>query len=480
MSVIATPSVQSAQSRLTRHYLDKLRKANDGVRRGPGNRQHWHRVMEQDWEQIKQRQAWAAARTTAEPEQARLCTLFTIATADILRVQLTSDEQLAWTQQALAAAQSLHDGEAERTLLYQAAFLSLTSEKLDLAEQYVHQLLALPQSTQDDLSLGRAWYILGTLDFTRGALDEALDYYKRSIVQFERCQAASEMAVVWRGLGRALQFGGQYQQARDNFQRYLDASSAADSAYGVFDAHVGLSGICLALHDYQAAQRYAQRAVTLGRAFEHSRLFPPALLSLAHAEKWLAQYESANAHYVEALAIARLVCSPSTISNGLYGLGQSMFLQGNYGAALIHLREAVDVAREAQFAIRVCEASLDIVYVLVAQHELSLARDQLRDALTMATRIGTPHFLVKALAAAISLWHAQGEGEQAALWAALLAQHKPQLHPSLFDLSIYTQLEAELGSRRYDETVTRGELLTLEDAIHTLDALLATAAEHHG
>ncbi|MCL4251678.1 MAG: tetratricopeptide repeat protein [Anaerolineae bacterium] len=470
------PTIHTAQSRLTRHYLDKLRKANDSVRRGPGNRQYWHRVIEQDWEQIKQRQAWAASRKADEPEQAHLCAMFTIATSDILRVQLTSDEQLAWAQQALEAAQSLHDSEAERTLLYQAGFLSLTSEKLDQANRYGHQLLAMAEIAQDELSLGRAWYILGTIDFSHGSVDTAEALYTKCIAQFEACRAFGEIPVVWRGLGRATQFRGDYQLAKKHFQRYMDASAAVDNAYGVFDAHVALSGICLALHDYQTAEQYAQRAVILGRAFEHSRVFPPALISLAHAEKWLGKYESANAHYVEAIAAARTVGSPSTISNGLYGLGQSKFRQGDYAAALLHMQEAAEVARLAQFMIRLCESSLDMVYVYIARQELSQARDQLCEAHTIAERIRTPHFLAKTLAAAITLWYAWGEAEQAALWAGLLTKYTAQLHPSLFDMTMYARLEMQLGTIRYSQALKQGEVLTVEGVINDLKTLLANAA----
>lgn len=473
MNVAAT--FQTAQTRLTRHYLDKLQKANDSVRRGPGNRQHWHMVIDQDWEQIKQRQVWAASRKAVDPEQARLCAMFTIATSEVLRVQLTSDEQLAWAEQALEAAQSLRDNEAERTLLYQAGFLSLTSEKLDQAKRYGHQLLALAKTAQDDLSLGRAWYILGTVDFTRGSIDAAEAYYTKCIAKFEACRAFGEIPVVWRGLGRAAHFRGDYQLARDYYQRYLDASAVIENAYGIFDAHVALSGICLALHDYYAAEQYAQRAVALGRAYEHSRLFPPALIGLAHAEKWLGKYASANAHYEEAIAAARTVCSPSTISNGLYGLGQSKFRQGDYAASLLHMQEAIEVAQRVQFAVRVCETSLDIIYVYIARQELTQAFDQFREALDLAVHIGTPHFLTKALAVAITLWHARGESGPAALWAGLLAKYTPQLHPSLFDAGLYAQLETQLGATRYFQALEQGKLLTLEGAINDLKAQLAFA-----
>ena len=468
----AMPTIQTAQSRLTRFYLDKLCQANVNVRRGPGNREHWRRVIQQDWEQIRQQQAWAASQKDADTEQARLCTQFSIATSDILRLKLTPAEQLTWTQQALEAARRLHDQEAERTLLYQIGNISLTVEDFDQAGYYAQQLLEMAQATHDDIGLGRAWCILGTIDFTRGSMSTAETYYRKCIEQFASCDTVEEMTIVWRGLGRATQFQGNYQQARLFYQRYMDASVTTNNDYGVFDAHVALSGICLALRDYPAAEQYALHAVTLGRTFESSRLFPPALVGLAHAEKWLGKYESACAHYVEAITATRTSGSPSTISNGLYGLGQTEFWQGDYAAALSHMQEALEVAQLAQHTLRVCEASLDLVYVHIAQQELSRAHDQLREALKIVRNIRTPHFVAKTLAVAITLWHASGKFEQAAVWAGLLTQHTQLLHPSLFDMATYHKLESALGPQHYYDSLEQGKSLILEDTLSEVMSLI--------
>jgi tetratricopeptide (TPR) repeat protein len=451
--------------------LDKLRRANEHGRQGPGNREHWQRAIEQDWEQIKQQQAWAASQRARDAEQARLCALFPTAAVNVLRVQLAPTEQLVWIQQALDALLHLHDTETERALLFQAGYISLTAEKLDQALEYAQRLLELAQVAKDDLSLGRAWHLLGSADLARGLLDRAEAYYTRSIPHYEACHAVDEIPTVWRGLGRVAHFRGDYRQARVFAQRYLDSSAALGDDYGVLDAHVALSGSCLAMRDFSAAEQYALGAVALGRAYEHSRLFPPALLSLAHAEKWLGKFDSARTHYEEAIATARTIGSPTTVSNGLYGLGQAHFLEGNYAGALVRLQEALAVARLSQNMIRVCEAALDLVYVYIAQQALDQAWEQLREALVVARGIGTPHFMAKTLAAMVTLWQACGENAQAAVWAGLLKRHSQYLHPSLFDFAVYERLECHLGTARYRQALADGEALTLEGIGHDLSTL---------
>ena len=138
---------------------------------------------------------------------------------------------------------------------------------------------------------------------------------------------------------------------------------------------------------------------------------------------------------------------------------------GDYDAALTHMQEALEVAQAAQHTLRICEASLDMVYVYLAQEALEQAHDQLCEALNIVKDIGTPHFLAKMLAAAISLWQAQGEIKQAAIWAGLLIQHTQLLHPSLFDMAIFQQLETALGPQRYREALEQGKALILENIL---------------
>ena len=467
-----SPSVQTTRHRLAKHYLTKLQQANATIRRGRGNRDHWLNQMQQDWAQIKQWQAWSAAGKEQDIERARLCATFPISTADVLRVRTTASEQLVWASEALEAAQKLGDTATELLMLYQVAMLNLTIELMDEADRHAQSFLERAQAVDDPLSLGRAWYVLASAAFTRGIFDKAEEYFTKCLPLLEACNAIDEMLVVWRGLGRLAQFRGNYEQARNNYLRFLNAAMTVGNEQSILDANVALSGIHLSLRDYVAAEDYAHRAVAIARSFGMSRWFPPALLSLAHAEKWQGKLESACAHYEEAIAPARLLCVPSTVINGLYGLGQARCRLGEYAEALTQFEEALALARNSQLPLRFSEVVHDMVYAHIALQEWDAARVRLREALESAQKLGTPHFMTKTLAAAVTLWHYSGEHLQAAIWARLLANHVQYLHPSLFESIVYEQLERELGTERYQQAMEQGNALTLDDVILEVSHLL--------
>lgn len=464
--MISQSSVQQVQYRLARHYLNRLKQADRASRQGRENRAHWLHLIGRDWEQIQQWQSWSAAGEDREVERAHLCVTFPVEAASILRVRLPVVEQLVWVLQALTAAQKLDDSQAERTLLYQSGYLSISLEQPDQGEHYARQLAERAEAANDPFNLGRACFLLGAIAFICSQYDRAEAAFNTSLARLRACGAVEEIGQVWLGLGRVANVRGDYQQAHSYYLQYLQVASAAGNQQAVLDAHISLGGIYLALGDFQTAEKHARQAVTMARPFGQSRFLPPALFGLAHAEKYQGRYESACAHYKEGIEAARAVASaPSSIANGLHGLGQTKYLQGDAAAALPYLEEGLRIVQEARFHLRVCEIAHDMVIVHVTRNEMEAARVRLRQALESARQLATPHFLAKALAAAIVWWQHSGQPEQAAVWAGLLSRHVGQIQPSLFNSAVYDQLEKELGEERYDSAYERGKALNLDDVV---------------
>ena len=77
-----TVSIHATQYRLARHYLNKLRTADAAVRRGQASVSYGLTLFDQEWEQIRHWQAWAA-RSAAE-DAARLTRDFPLAGLEVL------------------------------------------------------------------------------------------------------------------------------------------------------------------------------------------------------------------------------------------------------------------------------------------------------------------------------------------------------------------------------------------------------------
>ena len=465
MSSLASSSGEVPRLRLTRHYAEKLRKASVATRHGSRSHVSWLRVIDQDWEQIKHSQAWSSSGDAYDVDRDRLCTAFILSTGSILQWKLTPAEQLEWAQEGLTSATRLGDGQAMRTLLYQVIMLNLTLEVLEGVDEQVAQLMRWAEQAGDKLTQGRAWYVMGMADFIRGNYDRTHECFSRSLALLQARRAANEIPIVFRGLGRVAQYRGEIEQAHKYYYAYLEAATAINSEHAVLLAHVSLSGILLATRDYEIAAYHAQLAVDIAQTFGMTRILPPAMLSLAHAKKWLGSYEEACQHYDKGITAARVFGSPSSISNGLHGLGQAHYFQGNPAAALPPLKEAITIAREANLPLRVCEIAHDMVHVHIALGDLEPAWALLQEATTISLRLAKAPFYAKSLAAALMLWQADGYLEQAAVWAGTLATIEKNLHPTVFDLRALDVLENTLGSEHYREAIHQGKSYSPESVV---------------
>ena len=474
---LSTATLHQAESRLARHYAQRLRQASRSLRYGPANHRYWVDHIRADWEQIAEQRALTARRQGADRERAQVCVEFAATTSDVLRIVLTPAEHMVWSQDALEAARAIDDVEMERELLYKAGFLGLTLETPDAAEAYGRQLLALVEADRSPRDRGRAHFLIGAAAFLRGEYPRAEEGFFASIACLEKITPDEALGQNWLGLGRVASLHGDYPRAQQYYTRYLEFTIAQGNQQTELEARVSMSGVHLAQGDLALAEEYALRALEAARAYGVTRYLPVTLFSLAHAQKAQGKLEQAVAHYMEGIQTARLISAPSTVANGLHGLGQTRAMQGDLDEAVRWCEEALERARQGRILIRVGEAASDLVLLYVRQGRLDAAQARLIEAVRTAVKLDTPYFVAKALAGAVVLWAAQGDLERATLWTGLLLDHPGQLRPSLYAYTSpgFERLEQTLGPARYREAVERGRRLSFAEALAELSRVFAAS-----
>jgi tetratricopeptide (TPR) repeat protein len=457
-------ALHAAQYRLARHYTNQLQKSEDARFSSPVNRSHWIQLIDRDWDQIERWQRWSSADADNEPERLRCCVAFATGAEYTLRRRLAPRAYVKWIEQALKAARLLNDPAAVRLLLFRLAEAQANfTENLDEAEHYAVELADTSRVDNDHLNLGRALWILGSVESTRGSYDRAESRLNESLTYLQMCHASdveTAKASLW--LGRIAVYRGNYPLAMKLHLQYFQAMEVVGDEASAGGILPSISGIALFLGDYAAAETYALRAVEIARRLKLRRMLPVSLICLAHAEKTLGRLESACAHYHEAIETGRALMNPSSLINAYYGLAQACFLQGDSNDALIHQQEALALARESRLPFRICEVTSDMVMVRAVRGEIEAARDRLREALTQAAQLGTRRYWTIVTGAAVVLWQQAGEFTQAALWAgAIIDQIDYHEALGLFKQSCQ-QLEIALGSEDYQRLLTQGKTLTLE------------------
>jgi tetratricopeptide (TPR) repeat protein len=464
------PSLSGTQYRLARHYLNKLRTADEAVRRGQANISYGLNLFDQDWEQIRHWQAWAAKRKASDEASARLCKEFPLAGLEILASRNSATDQADWLMTALAAAQQLSDPDAECTLCYE---LFMTYYRLGMpekVEELANQLLKLGEAANDALSIERAFFGFGLVTEDRGLYAEAEANYQRALELALELGNTIEIGQALNGLGTVATYLGDYQKAYPYFVRQLELMETTGKKSDVCHALLSMGGVLLWLKEYASAEDYLQRAVTMSRVLGLQRLLGVSLIHLGAAALEQNHLETAYRYLEEGLEAVRSVGVVRQVMSGLSLLGDTWMRLGNTSSALTCLQEGLKMARESGSRRYICDLQCSLTNTYLALNDLDSARGALHEALTLAQSLSSRSEQVKAVLSAVAYYRCLGWNEQAARWAGSI-QDEPDLDQFLF-LSICALVEANLGAQRYQAALETGKSLGLDDVVSQLISLL--------
>jgi tetratricopeptide (TPR) repeat protein len=463
---------ESAQYRLARHYLGKLSHANNTLNRGTENRMHSLHLVDRDWAQIKQWQAWAGGWSEREPERAHLCVSYSLRASEILTLRLTPDERLKWLQQGWEAAKATHDQAAERTMRYRLAHAYMTVGNTEEADRLCNQLIEDATGNGDQISQGRAHYVLGVMGLVQGRFDAAGEHLHKSHALFENFQSEAEYGRILQSLGRLMSYHGDLRAAHDYYLRYLRFVTGTDreGEYGV--ALLTVAQSLINLGEYDTAFDYAQRAVQVCRRIGFVRMLPPTLLVQANAEVRLKQYESARRNYIEGLALARENNDQSTIVHALHGLGHVEIGENqDLDKALALWKEGLEIARVRKLPLYTYELLHDSAAALLERHHVEAAQAFFAEFAEVALGFDTEYYSAKMIGLAALYLSRTEQLEQAARWVGLLMDYREHVEGKEFD-ELCAELEAALGREQYESLVSEGKALDFTAARDESAALL--------
>ncbi len=468
---MAAQVLETAQYRLSQHYLGRLRQANVALQHNRDNSSHWLQVIEKDWAQIRNWQQWASARNTDDLQYARLSAAFGIVGDEYVHVRLSVPERLRWYRQGLIGARQSGDQLKERELLYLVGMMAYESGDFEEAERCGKDLLEVGRSPKDHLSLGRGWFLIGNIHSHRTELDSAETAFRRALTHFETCHAEIMTGHALQGIARIMIFRGRYDEALVHATRYLEITEAAGREIDFSLAYHTLSNIYTRLGNLHEAKSYALKAVENSRRLGYVQMIPGNLLILGYAELALNELDAAWDHFQETITASRANQSGFNLTAATYSLGDVRLRQNNLAEALSYYQQALTLAMEAKIAAYRSLCSIEIAYIHVLQHEIGAARSALRVGAETALEIKSDILLAKALIPAMKLWQAMSMLQPAAQWSGLLTLHPEHAEQDVVD-AINEQLEQDLGAESYRRAFEQGKSLTLSGAVTDMIGLL--------
>ena len=465
-----TENVNPAQAeyRLARHYLNKLRRLNEAVRRGRANASYAVAEFDLEWDQIKRWQHWTCRSETDDAARALLCIEFPFAGQDILSHRINAAEHVSWLQAALIAVDRLHDMTAERRLLYELQMAYYRVGSVDMIKEIATRLLQRGEEASDHLAIERALFGLAAYSDERGLYTDSRQYLQRALDLATPLKDAVETGRILNALGSVALHMGEYEEASHYFQQYLDLMESHGEVSKVCHALLSLGECLISQRAYDDAERQLQRAVSLCRTLAFQRLLGVGLLALGMLAVERDSLAEARHYLVEGLDVVRTVGVQRQIVQGLATLGYVELRSGEIESALLILQEGLRLAREGGRPRNICDMQVNLTYAHLETRDMAAARSAVTEALTRAQHIRLRPQQTRAIAAAVAYAHVMGALELAANWAGAI-YYDEALNEPIFT-SICAGLKSALGSNVYDRAIAAGRMSTKD---HVIAAILA-------
>lgn len=462
-------TLQEKRYYLAKHYLERLTAASAAYRRGHENTSYALALFDQEWPQIKQWWHWANLHAPQNDQIARLSVEYMQQGTELFYLRQTPQERLEWLQNALLAARKIQDLYTEVVCLFHMAWAIHKQADLEQAESMARKALALGQTNQNLLCVGRILHLLGEIVMRRGDYAEALDLCTRSLDILLTLEATTYLPDLYITISEIRYMQGDLAKARDYALRSVTILEAGGVEVGFANIYNWFGSLAWEAGEFDLGEKYVLKSVEASRKRGAQSTLAHGLYSLGTLEVTRQCYPDAQRYFNESLQVAKSIGEAWLIPIVEAEQGYLCYLMGNHQTADQTLNLTIEFARHTGYR---GVLALTLNYLADIQisgtnphHAIPALSEGLGIALADKNRIEMMHGLL--VAAKFS--QRVGKFEQAAQWLGLLLSQPSIIAPILSPaMRLYRALEHEMGKVRFHEAVQGGKSLNPELVIETI------------
>jgi len=220
-----------------------------------------------------------------------------------------------------------------------AAALAASQAKMQEALRYY-------QSTADRYRRGIVLLSLGLSHAQANDFKTAIEYYTRSLSDFEALADTHIQALALNNLAGGLDVQGDYSKALEIYGRALSISQASGERYNQALILSNVGKIHTDVGDWQKAAEYYSQALPLARAIGDLPLLASILHNTGDNHLELGQPDMALPYFQEELSVAKSLGDQLIQARALDSIGWSYMAQGDTVQALESYRQALNLQKQ--------------------------------------------------------------------------------------------------------------------------------------
>lgn len=178
-----------------------------------------------------------------------------------------------------------------------------------------------------------------------------IDDFEAAIGAFEKAKSARiraglDPSNVYRNLGMAYNYEGEYEMAIDYGKKALETAVSNKNEVRLIDAHLDLINPYIGLGQYDTAEYHGQEALKLSVENENKVKQARSFSRLAYLNYRQSKYPEAIELYKKAIKVRMGLKNKSALGNNYMGMGRSKFAMGDVSGAVLDFQKAITYAEK--------------------------------------------------------------------------------------------------------------------------------------
>jgi len=270
-------------------------------------------------------------------------------------------EAVRWCHLGIEIAGRLDSTEAQKAAAHAYYLLGTNHRRLGEMEQagdFYRRSLQTYRALEDSPGMARAHNNLANFHFELDDWASATDHYQKALSILERTGELHGQAVIANNLGEVLLHRGQLDAARNWYQRSLEISKELGLGFGVALLHNNLGHTCIRGQDWEQALAHLQQSTDMFHKIGAQEMLPELYRHLAEAH--LGRRDSQ-----EALVWAQRSLEQASAAEMKFEEGLTRRVVGCIARALDRLDEAEDQLRQSLSILKELDSHYEVARTAV-------------------------------------------------------------------------------------------------------------------
>ncbi|WP_190809167.1 tetratricopeptide repeat protein [Flagellimonas sp. S3867] len=320
-------------------------------------------------------------------------------------------------------------------------FISRFRQNLDSARVFGNEMLEFSQETNNLQWQATSTRLVGNTYAVQGKLEDALNWFNRSLVLSKKLESQKDIAVTLSNIGTIHYEIGNYTQSISFLLEGLKISEELDDKPGLSRVTNNLGNVFIEQKNNEKALEYYLYSLKLKEELNNPRTLPAAYNNIALVYGNQKKYDQAFQYLIKSIEIAEEVNDKIGLSRAYANMGSLYNEQGDYKTALEFLNKSIRIKREIQDNEGLPTTYLYRGKTYLNQKKFQLAKRDCTKSLAMSEKMGALLAQEEACECLSLAWEGLGNANK-----------------SLEFYRRFTVLKDSLFNKNKTEEITRNEL----------------------